>query len=169
MSARKKNKQEDGFSLIEAAVALLVSMILFSMLAVTLQSSFNSARESRTQEQATAISNDYIELARGMTWDEMAMDAVESGDPRVSSGNLLATAADVASDEPLVVSGTGLLDSKFTEDIDGDTFTVWQYVTTINAELKRIVVFVDWISDGTPRSHHTSTIYAENRKLSVAP
>jgi len=169
MAARNKNQQEDGFSLIEAAIALLVSVILFSMLAVTLQSSFNSARNSRTQQQATAIGNQYIELARSLTWDELAMDATESGDPRIAGINLKADVADIPANEKLVVDSVdGLLDGKFTEVIDGDTFTVWQYVTEVSAnELKRVVVFVDWASNGEPRSHHTSTIIAEERKWST--
>lgn len=159
-------KNDDGFSLVEATAALGISVILFVMLASALLASTSSAHNSRTRQEATALGTQYVELARDLTWDELAMDAAESGDPRVASGDLLASAADIPTNEALVIDGSGLIDGKFTEVVDNTTFTVWQYVTLINGELKRVVVFIDWEANGGTRSHHTSTVIAENRKWS---
>ena len=116
----------------------------------------------------SAIGVQYIELARGLTWDELNMDAVEGGDARVVANQLLASAADLPANEDLAVDAAlGLIDSKFTEVVDDSTFTVWQYVTLINPEIKRVVVFVEWENRGSPRVHHVSTVMAENRKWST--
>jgi type II secretory pathway pseudopilin PulG len=164
---RAFHNREDGFSLIEAAVALAISVVLFVLLAVSLQASQRSAAGSRTMQEATSIGTQYAELSRGLTWDELAMDAVESGDPRVAGGKLLATVANLPADEDLVVDASGLIDGKVTETVDNTAFTVWQYVTVINSELKRVVIFVEWDNGGHTRVHHASTVVAENRKWTI--
>ena len=165
------HKNEDGFTLIEAVVALAIAVVLFTVLGATLAATMNSQRQARIQQEATALANQYVEISRSLTWDELAMDAEETGDPRTSGSALLASASDLPTNEALVVDATdGLIDSKFTETIDGTTFTIWQYVTEIDPdELRRVVVFVDWVENNDTRSHHMSTVIAENRKWDFTP
>ena len=165
------HKNEDGFTLIEAAVALVIAVVLFVVLGATLASTMNSQRQARIQQEATALANQYVELARTLRWDELQMDAEETGDPRTSSSNLLASASNLPTNEPLVVDASdGLIDSMFSETIDDTTFTIWQYVTEIDPdELRRVVVFVDWVENNETRSHHMSTVIAENRKWDFTP
>ena len=160
-------KNEDGFTLIEAIVALAIAVVLFTVLGATLAATMNTQRQARIQQEATALANQYVELSRAMRWNELAMDVEESGDPRTGGSALLGSAAGLPANEALVVDGSnGLIDSKVTETIDDTTFTIWQYVTEINSELRRVVVFVDWDENDSTRSHHLSTVIAENRKWS---
>ena len=75
-------KNEDGFTLIEAIVALAIAVVLFTVLGATLAATMNTPRQARIQQEATALANQYVELSRAMRWNELAMDVEESGDPR---------------------------------------------------------------------------------------
>lgn len=156
---------DSGFSLIEAAIALFISVILFSMLGVFLAASFRQARTSRALEQATQLGVEGIEISRSFPWDELAMDGVESGDSRVAGGQLLASAADLEVDEDLVVDAAlGSVQSKYSVLVDDQSFDVWQYVTDVETgELRRVVVVVTWSLGNAEREHHTSTLVSRAR------
>lgn len=162
---RALHKREEAFTLIEAAVAMVVATIIFVLLGGALGASLNASREARIQQEATSLANQYAELARSVAWSELAMDAVETGDPRVSGGQLLASAAETPANETLFVDSLGLIDARFTETIDTTDFTVWQYVTSITPDLRRVVVFVDWEGRRTARSHHVSVVVSGSREL----
>jgi type II secretory pathway pseudopilin PulG len=159
-----KFRCDTGFTLVEAIVAMFVAVILFSVLGTVLAASALQAREARHQEEATQLSIEGIEVVRALPWAELAMVAVEPGDTRVSGGQLLATAADLPADETLVVDGTdGSVQAKYSVTIDSFTFDVWTYVTEVQPELRRAVVFVTWSSRGGVRSHHTTALISELR------
>ncbi len=155
---------ERGFTIVEGLVALVLAVILFVALGASLNASFRSGREARIQEQATQLSIEGVETARSMTWDEVAMSTVEAGDPRVAGSNLKASAADLPGNEALVIDASaGLIDPRRIETLDGQEFVVWQYVTEVDADLRRVVVIVNWSAGGTEREHHTSSLFSRAR------
>lgn len=166
--SQSKTSPEAGFSLVEAAVALFISVLLFTMLGLALGVGFRSAHDSRVDQQGTSLAVEYVELSRSYSWDELAMTASIAGDPRLidTPEKLRADAMGIAPpNEVLVISPSGLVAPMLTETVDDTDFTVWQYVTQIDSELKRYVVFVTWEGAAGTREHHTSTVVAENREL----
>ncbi len=160
----RRLRAADGFTLVEAVVALFVAVILFSVLGTLFVAATLQTREARHQEEATQLSIEGIEVVRALPWAELAMVSVESGDPRVASGSLLASAANLPANEALVVDGTnGSVVAKFTVTIDGFDYQVWSYVTEVQPELRRAVVFVTWAGGSSTRSHHTSALISELR------
>jgi len=156
---------DSGFSLIEASIALFISVILFSMLGLFLGASFRQARASRALEQGTQLAIEGIEVSRSFPWDELAMDTTEAGDSRVVAGKLLATAAGLAADEDLVVDAAlGSVQSKYLVTVDDQPFEVWQYVTEVEVdELRRVVVIVNWQVGDADREHQTSALISKAR------
>lgn len=164
---RSAMRSEAGFSLIEASVALVISIVIFTALGAMLGASMNSAQRSRLHAQATQLAVESIEIARSFEWNELAMDATQAGDTRLSGGKLLATAVDIPADEDVLVDATdGKVQSKFPVVIDGQVFDVWQYVTDVETDrLKRIVIVVTWDYGGHVSEEHTSTLIAVGRYL----
>ena len=161
---RHAHRPDDGFTLVEAVVALFVAALLFSVLGTTLVSSSLATREARHQEEATQLSVEGLEVVRALPWAELAMQDVEVGDPRVSGGQLLGSTVGLGADETLVVDTTdGSVDHHYTVTFDEFTFDVWTYVTEVQPELRRAVVFVVWPSGGGTRSHHTTALVSELR------
>jgi hypothetical protein len=161
---------EAGFSLIEAAIALLISVILFLMLAQVLGTSFIAARNSRLGEQATQLGVEGVELSRSLPWAELAMDSVEAGDPRVTGGapnQLLAAAAGLAANEDLVVDAAGSVQATYPVTIDNHEFEVRQYVTEVEPELRRVVVMVTWDVSGSAHEQQTSALVSDARSCGV--
>ena len=144
---------------------MFISVILFSMLGLFLGASFRQARTTRALEQATQLAIEGIEVSRSFPWDEVAMDVVGAGDPRVSGGNLLATAANLAADEALVVDAAlGSVQSKYSVTVDDQPFEVWQYVTDVEAdELRRVVVIVNWTVGDAEKEHQTTALVSKAR------
>jgi Tfp pilus assembly protein PilV len=163
-SKRITHGHDDGFTLVEAVMAMFVATILFAVLGTLLVASALATREARHQEEATQLSIEGLEVVRALPWAELAMQSVETGDPRVSGGQLLASAADLAANETLVVDTTnGSVDPHYTVTFDDFTFDVWTYVTEVQPELRRAVVFVVWDSNGGARRHHTTALISELR------
>lgn len=160
----RRIRDDRGFTLVEGLVALVISVIISTAFAQSLIVSFRSAREARIQEQATLLSVEGVELARDLTWDEIAMTSTEVGDTRIAGGKLLASAVDLPADEDLAIDAVnGLIDPTRVESLDDASFVIAQYVTDVSPGLRRVVIVVEWFSGANLREHHTSTLIAEVR------
>ena len=152
----------DGFTIVELLVSMFVVVLLFLAFGRALTSALDTSRENRLAQEATGIATEHIEMARGLTWAELAQASIDAEAP------LLATSGDaidgaelgLAGDEVIVYTPDGIVTPKVTETIDGSSFTVWRYVSEAG-DLRRVVIEVRWDSDGSPRSFRTSTLVAE--------
>ncbi len=164
MEFRVRAQRDDGFTLIEVAISLMLAVILFSVIGTLLMASVRQSREARGQAAATELSVEGIEVTRALPWDELAMVDTQTGDTRIAGGMLLASAVDLPSDETLVIDGTdGSVQSKYTVTIDLLDYDVYQYVTEVQPGLRRAMVVVTWDAGPSLRSHHTSALISEAR------
>jgi type II secretory pathway pseudopilin PulG len=159
----KLTSQDSGFTIIEAIVASSILIVIFAGFGTTLGGAFNGARDNNVAQEATAVAVEQIEYARSLTWDGVAMTALASGAPAMdeTQGVLLATEADLAANELLVVDADGRISPKEIETIDGQDFTIWRYVSDAGGGIRRFLVIVEWHLDGVVSSHRNSTLISE--------
>ncbi len=158
--------RDQGFTLIEAAVAIVIAVILFVGLTQTLVTSFRHLKENRLAQQSTQIALEGVEFARSVLFAELAITPAAPGsDPNVLTGNRLdGSNFGLAADEDLVdvsTEASALIPYTYTETLDGVTFTVYNYVTEVQTSLRRVVVYVAWTANGNQRSHFTTTLISE--------
>jgi hypothetical protein len=159
----QRGTNEDGFTVIEAAVALALSILVFTALTTSVTAALNGSNENRYQQLATGIVMSHLEIARSLEWDEVAMSHVDPGSPVLDStgGSLRGVAVDLAVDEMLVVDGAeGLVFPRTEEVADGVGYTVWSHVTAVG-DLRRVVVVVTWNVGATTRVLQGSTLVSE--------
>lgn len=164
---RRRLVADEGFSLIETVVAMFLAALMFVVVGATIGASLARARLVRIEQQATATATAYVEEVHAIDWAdvEMASDP-DPADPRVDAvnGTLKTTDLGLSSDEDLVIDTVnGLVDYTLSETVDGQAFTITQYVTDAGTNLRRVVVFVDWNDpNGRSRSVHLTTLLAND-------
>ncbi|MEX0825188.1 MAG: type II secretion system protein [Acidimicrobiia bacterium] len=160
---RKLTSHDSGFSIIEALVAASILLVIFAGFGTTLGGAFNGAQDNDVAQEATALAVEQIEYARSLTWDGVAMTALASGAPAMdqTEGVLLASEADLEADELLVVDDDGWISPKEIETIDGQSFTIWRYVSDAGGGIRRFLVIVEWNLDGVVSYHRNSTLISE--------
>jgi hypothetical protein len=141
---------------------MFVVVLLFLAFGRALSGALQTSRNNRLAQEATGLATEYVELARGLTWAELAMSSIDPDAPLLgASGDALdALEIGLAADEPLVYTVDGLLSPKVIETIDETPFTVWSYVAEAG-DLRRVVVDVRWTLEGGARSFRTSTLVSE--------
>jgi type II secretory pathway pseudopilin PulG len=160
---RKLTSHDSGFSIIEALVAASILLVIFAGFGSTLGGAFNGAEDNDVAQEATALAVEQIEFARSLTWDGVAMTALASGAPAMdqTQGVLLADEADLVEDESLIVDGDGRISPKEIETIDGQSFTIWRYVSDAGGGIRRFLVIIEWQLDGVVSHHRNSTLISE--------
>lgn len=163
VAARGRAARDDGFTVVEALVASFVAILLFAAFATAMTTALRGARINASAQVATAIGVEHLEFARSLSWDRLAMSEIRSDAPLIdyASGVLLASEAGLEQDEPLVASSEGMVAPNIVDTVDQTSYTVWQYVTTADDAVRRVVVFVTWTSSGAGYTHLTSTLVAE--------
>ena len=163
--ALRRVRHDDGFTLVEVSVAVLVAAILLTSLTLMLGNTIRSVRDNRAQEQATVVALGEIEFARSVDWTELALDPIVAPlDPRLLSPldrKLVGATIGLAGDEDLVEDAAGLIPYQSTESFDNQNFTIYQYVTEVEPELRRVVVVVEWQNGTSSHEHFTSTLISE--------
>src|SRR5439155_21438600 len=83
---RVRRADDDGFSLIEQVVALLVAAIVFLAVAVMAIAGMKASVNSRLNQQAIDILNRSIEQARAMTYAQLTMVSTDlsTGDTSIT-------------------------------------------------------------------------------------
>ena len=152
-----------GFTVAEAAVAMLLVALVFLGFSTSLMSSLRASRDNRFRQTGTAVVMEHLEAGRSLAWDEVAMLYVDDMAPMVSADgiSLVGAEAGLGSDEALLVSGVGLVFPKTIETSDGTDYTVWSYVTLGPRGLRRLMVLAEWEFEGGPRHFQSSTLIAE--------
>lgn len=156
-------RPDGGFTVAEAAVALLLVALVFLGFSTSLMSSLRASRDNRFRQTGTAVVTEYLEAGRSLVWDEVAMPYVDDTAPMVSADgtSLVGAEAGLGSDEVLLVSGAGLVFPMTIENSDGNEYTVWSYVTLGPRGLRRLMVLAEWEFEGGPRHFQSSTLIAE--------
>ncbi len=157
-----QSRSDGGFTVIEALVALALSVLVFGFLTASVLGALRVSRENRFQQVAVGIAMSHVEIARSLEWDEMAMSSVEDGSPLVDAGAtyLVASMAGLDADEALVVDSGGAVAPVLTEDVDGAQFVVWSHVSEAG-DLRRFFVHVGWDIAGERRGFQTSSLVSE--------
>jgi prepilin-type N-terminal cleavage/methylation domain-containing protein len=159
----RRGASERGFTLVELLVSMFIVVLLFLAFGRALGGALQTSRDNRLAQEATGIAAEYVELARGLAWSELAMSSIDPTAPLLGSGGGAIDAAELglAADEALVYTVDGVLSPKVVETVDGTPFTVWSYVAE-TGELRRVVVEVEWeLEDESRRSFRTSTLVSE--------
>lgn len=145
---QRRRGGDDGFTLVEAVVALSIAMVVLIALLGTISTLGVSQVGNRTRGTATAMGAEMIERARALTFTKLAV--LDAGTPAVPSTY---TVNGVPYD---VVKGTpcaGCLPYKQTRVLRGVTYTITQLVlkraTYVNSDgntltSKHVVVDVEW-------------------------
>lgn len=160
---RRLFRHDRGFTLIELAVAGLLAALLIGAIAGTLHTVIGSSRQNRLHQEATAIMVERVEEVRALAWDSLALAAIDPTAPMIdpATGFLLGSQAGLPGDEALLVCVGGAVTPKREEAAGGVTFTSWAYVTRLTADLRRVLVRVEWESSGVPASFQSSTVISD--------
>ncbi|MEE9228022.1 MAG: type II secretion system protein, partial [Acidimicrobiia bacterium] len=162
---RTAHSGDRGFTLIESAVALLIAAFIFTALGQTVATALRASGERRLEQQASALTNEAVELIRDLGFDEVALLPAASDptrlpvstfDPGTGPENIY---EDPAGGIPLQVT---------TETFNGITYTLTRYVTWVDddpldsetEDYKRFTVIADWTSRGVTRTEQLETFIA---------
>jgi len=162
---RTAHSGDRGFTLIESAVALLIAAFIFTALGQTVATALRASGERRLEQQATALTNEAVELVRDLGFDEVALLPpasdptrlpVSTFDPGTGPENIF---EDPAGGIPLQVTS---------ETFNGITYTLTRYVTWVDddpldsqtEDYKRFTVIADWTSRGVTRTEQLETFIA---------
>ena len=80
---RRIDTRQGGFTLIEAAVALLIATFIFVALGQTIAAALRASEARRLEQQADALVAEAIEGIRDFVYTDLALD---SGDPTLIRG-----------------------------------------------------------------------------------
>lgn len=158
-----RSSRDEGFSLVEAMVALAIAAALFTMLSQVLVTNFQTTQSARSRQEAVSLGVESLEMARATGWEELAMTAVEPGDPRVLGGYLLASEVGLDADEELSVDAAAAMAPSYPVVVGTTTYEVRQYVTDVADGLRRAVVIVTWDAGSAQQTHQSSVLVAEVR------
>ncbi len=155
-------RNDDGFTLVEVLVALVIVVLLFVGLSTTLTVSLRNLRNTRGEQQATALAQEGVEFSRSLDWAELAMIPADySADLHVTGSQFVGSSIGLSSNEALVESSGGLIPVYTTQTLDGQLFTVSHYVTQVSSSLRRSIVVVEWATGGIKQAHFSTTQIAE--------
>lgn len=182
MTPRSKFEAEDGISLVEVLVAILVLGLIMGAMAQTLVGSLQSAQAQERQVHATSLTRQLVEEARGLPWPKLGL--CEDDIPAVFPGGTY-DYADGSSEVLVPISmqdeicagvGDPPLQPRTTIERNGVAYTVTTVVTWHDdpldndasgndadpEDLKRILVRADWEIRGQPRSTIIESFVAED-------
>ncbi|MBU1493136.1 MAG: hypothetical protein KJ956_04140 [Actinobacteria bacterium] len=148
-------RRDEGFTLTELTVALMLAVIMMIAIAGTLRGALANSRSNRFRQEATSIAMEAFEYSRRLGWDNLAMASIDPQAPMIDpvAGVLIASETGLTSNEELLVCATGALPPKTTIVVEDITYTAWVYVTTVNPSLRRVMVEIDWEIEGRPSTY----------------
>lgn len=176
---RPRPSGDDGFSLVEAIVALAIATVVFTALAFALIGGAKAGLLSQQNQQAGDVLNQAVEKARSLPYGALSMraadlDVGETRSPALSSSLCYNPTDDStavgAGCEPLVPrdANGGIFPHVTTVTQNGRAFTVRRYVTVpadaAGAVYKRLTVVVTWDGLGKERKRVYSTLLADAKR-----
>ena len=156
---------QGGFTLVEAAVALLVAVLTVVGAATVLAAAFDRSHENRLRQEATALGVSVMEELRGYSYDDLATTEgqITPSDPHVDPARRLLLPPDGTVVEDLAtVPSAGIEPYRTTETLDSvHYFTVSRYVSQADTSLKRIVIWVEWSWAGRDFEFSTTSLVGD--------
>jgi prepilin-type N-terminal cleavage/methylation domain-containing protein len=179
------NQREEGFSLVELVVAMVVIAVVLMLLIGVQISAIVTVTEARKLQQATALANEALEQMRAMPWQVLSKGmysgflAASGGDPLVTGEYLQVDGSPIriliapaSNDQDLTQPWQPLFDSTGSHtqvrqdpSLTGVDFTIKAYVTegvdSATSGTLGVAVVVEWTGrDGaTARTFVRSTVH----------
>ncbi|NNC93173.1 MAG: type II secretion system protein [Acidimicrobiia bacterium] len=159
------DRRDGGFTLIEAAVALLVATFIFVALGQTIAWALRSSEERRLEQQAAALTSEVVEAARDLSYEQVALLPAVSDPSRLPAS----TFDPGTGPEPIVEESlAGIPSQVTTETFNSTTYTLTRYVTWVDdnpldseaEDYRRFTVVAEWQSRGVKRTEELQTFVA---------
>ncbi len=172
--------RDDGFTLVEALIALGIIFGVVLMLLRTVDSGVRVVVESRRQAAASALASELVERARSLEWEHMGLSTTANGSTcpdQVGCADTLAlfpeiTTGPYAFDGEPIVFATGQTFDPFlqfhqTLVRDDTTFDRYLFVTSVRDDpadpeterYRRITAIVRWAAHGGFQREHRLVTY----------
>lgn len=180
-----RHNGDEGFTLVEAAIALLISAFLFVAVAIAITRTLDSVADRELEQTGAALTTEAIEQARLIAYGELAHDPADA-----TLGGRTTYDPDgpgPLASEPLVFDAdVGLsphtdLPENF-QDVD---FTVSRFITWIDdpatvddgdpdngdetQDYKRVTVVTEWTQEGQSRTARSSSIVSPTANDLITP
>ena len=161
--AARGSAGDDGMTIVELLIALVVVMIVFAGLAATMVASFSSIRNNEARVRAVALGNELVEEMATVPWNQLGM-AIKDPDtdpeefPDDGDGELIVW---LDGDMNPAVKHP---DDQESIERDGRSYEVQRWVTLVEEDdqpaMKRMVVIVSWEVGGRDSSIRTEGLRA---------
>ncbi|MBT8213065.1 MAG: prepilin-type N-terminal cleavage/methylation domain-containing protein [Acidimicrobiia bacterium] len=160
---RQRMRQDDGFSLMESVMAMVVVVILFVAIATSLQVSMNHQKKVRLQQQGTALMMQELEVARDTDWIELEnATAPPASDYMLTGSKINGAFFGLPTDEKVEVgSGDVVPFEAAYETYDGVDFDVHRLISVAGDDLRRVVIVVEWDFRGETQHFYGTTLVTE--------
>ncbi|MBW3663974.1 MAG: prepilin-type N-terminal cleavage/methylation domain-containing protein [Actinobacteria bacterium] len=152
----RERDAEDGLSLIEMMMAILILSVAIMALASAALASLQSLRVSRDRQNATQLASSVIEDARSLSWSTIALDAASYTGPADFEGEPVLTSAS-GGVPPVVVEGP----------LTATTYVTWVLAPDGSNPMseKRVTTIVTWDDPAAgARTVREATLVAEARR-----
>lgn len=174
---------EEGFSLPEALMSMVLLAVIFLALASTVTAILSGLNRARRFQQATALGNQLIEETRDLTFDDIILDSTDpdlAGNPEVvgTPETYDPDRTGPLSAEEMVLSTTGaVLPHREIITLDSVDYEIRRYVTWVDdtvqggpdQDYKRFQVTIGWTLAGGTHEFTTSTFLTSARRGLPAP
>ena len=168
-------RDDSGFTLIEAVVALAIATTVFTALAYAATTAIKSTQIGRQNQQAADLANQAIEDTRSIDWGALFNDptTLQCGtDPNLNCAGDPTIQVDGVS-EPVLEKSGGLVGVSpdgiypVTYAINNVDYQVFTYVTTPDGgdgDSRRVTAYVNWDDYGNDRTRIASTIVTNSTR-----
>jgi prepilin-type N-terminal cleavage/methylation domain-containing protein len=156
-------RSDDGFSLMESVMAMVVVVILFVAIATSLQVSMNHQKMVRLQQQGTALMMQELEVVRDTDWGDLELRNAPGNSVYTATGNRLnGDFFGLPTDEKFEIgSGTVEPHDVAYETYDNTDFDVRRFITDAGDDLRRAVIVVEWDFRGETQHFFGTTLVTE--------
>jgi Tfp pilus assembly protein PilV len=169
-ATHRLRRDEEGFGLIEAVVALLIAGVVFGALATSLMAAVQASLYSRQNQQAADFMTRELEAARALDFGALAHPAAITDGRLVScpAGSCLPVSG---TNEPVLVRSGGAVQHTRTlagTETNNTQYTVRTIVTQAHGQpvenVRRVSVQITWMNRGVERTRSTSTLIAYTQR-----
>ena len=168
---------DDGLTIVELIIALVLVMIVFAALAATLISAFSAQRSNEIRVRATALANEAIEEMSTIPWASLGLYVDDDDLPDFVDDDGEPIEDATFEDELIVLleSDEGPVPAhRSTVTIDTRGYTITRWITwveepddeadegVLSPDLRRMIAIVSWEVGGTERSIRTDGVRSPN-------
>ncbi len=160
-------RSDDGFTLVELMIALVLAAMMFLALGFTLVAAMSGTADSRRNQQAGDFISERLEGYRSADYASVAMRSPLGVDSRIDATNKFDPGTGVK--EPIIADPAGVVVPRETVRRDGTTYDIATYVTVPadsggTEPYKRLTTIVTWRLAGLTHSRRATTYVAETQR-----